>query len=131
MFQATRRTAAKCKIFFDKHYLLANIGVYGASFILGDITCQTVSHANTQLTHDWQRTKRMTIIGCTLLPIMNTYYFRVLDKVIVGKPARVIILKLAIGTFVWAPIILTASLGGKLLNVITHYHYHDMSAMVV
>ena len=117
VFQAARRAVAKCKTFFDKHYLLANVGVYGGLYCLGDITCQTISHANTKLTHhDWQRTKRMTIIGCTILPIMNTYFFRILDSVIIGKSARVVRLKLIIDTFVWMPITLTAFLCGKFFN---------------
>ena len=119
-FQAARRTVTKCKIFFDKHYLVANIGIYGGLYSLGDITCQTISHANTQLTHDWQRTKRMTVIGCTMLPIMNTYFFRVLDKVIVGKPVLVVLHKLVIDTFVWAPITITAFVSGKLSNAQSH-----------
>ena len=116
VFEAARRTVAKCKTFFDKHYLLANIGIYGGLYCLGDITCQTISHANTQLTHDWQRTKRMTIIGCTILPIPNTYFYRVLDKAIIGKSPQVVLLKLVIDTFVWTPIPLTAFLGGKYIS---------------
>jgi hypothetical protein len=116
-FQAARRAVVKCKTFFDKHYLLANIGVYGGLYCLGDITCQTISHANTELTHDWQRTKRMTIIGCTVLPIMNTYFYRVLDKVIIGSSSRVVLLKLVVDTFAWAPVCFTAFISGKLSSI--------------
>ena len=117
MYQASRRALTKCKVFFDKHYLLANIGVYGGLYCLGDITCQTISHANTGITHDWQRTKRMTTIGCTILPIMNTYFFRALDKIIMGSSPRVVLLKLAIDTFAWAPVCYTAFIAGKLLSM--------------
>ncbi|XP_028396849.1 mpv17-like protein 2 isoform X2 [Dendronephthya gigantea] len=111
MYQASRRALTKCKAFFDKHYLLANIGVYGGLYCLGDITCQTISNANTELTHDWQRTKRMTIIGCTILPIMNTYFYRTLDKIIIGSSSRVVFLKLVIDTFAWTPVCYTAFIG--------------------
>ena len=113
--QFARRTIAKCKTFFDKYYLLANVGVYGTLYCLGDITYQTISHANTKLTHTWQRTKRMTIIGCTILPVMNTYFFRVLDKLLFGTSPQVVILKVAIDTIAWAPVAYTAFLGGKLV----------------
>ena len=109
-FQAARRGIAKCKTFFDKHYLLANIGVYGGLYCLGDITCQAISHANTELTHDWQRTKRMTVVGCTVLPIMNTYFYRVLDKAISGSSPRIVLLKLVVDTFVWGPACFSAFL---------------------
>ena len=111
--QIARRAIAKCKTFFDKHYLLANVGVYGTLYCLGDITCQTISHANTEFTHDWQRTKRMTIIGCTILPVMNTYFYRALDKLIVGTSPQIVILKLAIDTLAWAPVTFSSFLGGK------------------
>lgn len=112
-FQAVRRAAAKCKTFFDKHYLLANIGVYSSLYCLGDITCQIISHANTEMTHDWQRTKRMTIIGSTILPVMNTYFYRALDKRLFGSSPRVVLVKLAIDTFIWGPLCFAVFIGGK------------------
>ena len=80
---------------------------------MGDVTCQIISHANTDLKHDWQRTKRMTIVGCTVLPVMNTYFFRMLDKVIIGNSLRVVLFKVIIDTFAWAPVCITAFIGGK------------------
>ena len=115
--QAARRGMVKCKAFFDKHYLLANVGVYGGLYCLGDITCQTISHANTELSHDWQRTKRMTVVGCTVLPIMNTYFYRVLDRIIIGSSPRIVLLKVIIDTFAWGPVCFSAFLCGKFKGI--------------
>ena len=117
-FGAARRVLGKCRLFFDKHYLLANVGIYGGLYTFGDITCQMISHANTTTPHDWERTKRMGTIGCTILPVINTYYYRIIDSALKGGSPRVVLTKLAMDTFVWGPFCLVVFIGGKDCNIL-------------
>lgn len=112
MFRIVRRSLERCKLFFDKHYLLANMAIYGGLYSCGDITCQLISHANTPIPLDWERTKRMGTIGCTVLPVMNTYYYRFLDRTLIGSSPRIVFTKLMLDTFTWSPVILAIFIAG-------------------
>ena len=114
MFRVVQLALERCKAFFDKHYLLANMGVYGSLYSVGDITCQLISHANTTTPHDWERTKRMGTMGCTVLPLLNTYFYRFLDRAFIGGSPRIVFKKLIIDTFVWTPPILAIFIAGLL-----------------
>ena len=118
MFRVVRLGVERCKAFFDKHYLLANAGIYGGLYTFGDLTCQLITHANTTVPVDWERTKRMGTIGCTVLPVLNTYFFRFLDRTFIGGSPRIVFIKVAMDTIVWAPFLLVILIGGLVLFII-------------
>ena len=71
---------------FSRYLLLTNTVVSGVLEGLGDFLQQKLERKQN---NDWQRTKRMTIIGLILGPPEH-YWFRFLDKRFPGKSPRIV-----------------------------------------
>ncbi|KAJ2947071.1 hypothetical protein O0L34_g16417 [Tuta absoluta] len=90
--------------FFKKNLLLTNILTSGGFMGIGDMIQQEYEY-RTHQTHayDWQRIKRMFLVGC-FLGSLHHYYYLYLDILIPKTSLKTVIQKVAADQFFCAPL---------------------------
>lgn len=101
-FRTLKQTAVwiMCKKIMKKRLLLFNTGTCTALYVTGDMIQQRIEGSKEV---DWNRTLRMATLGMCMGPLNHGWY-RVLDNMLVGTSAKIVLRKVLADQLVMAPI---------------------------
>lgn len=81
---------------YRRHPLISNMLLYVGLYGTGDLSRQTILHDKSkgQLSLDFHSAARMSTVGSLLIAPYNYNFYKILDKIVKGSGARVVVTKI-------------------------------------
>lgn len=91
------------RFLFERHLLVTNTAICGASCLLADAALQRVSSRRRDAPSvNWARSGRLGAVGLALGPLCH-FWYGWLDRRFTGSAVRAVLVKLAFDTVIFAP----------------------------
>ncbi|XP_032520819.1 mpv17-like protein 2 [Danaus plexippus] len=101
--------------FSDKYLLYTNVTISVSLSSVGDLMEQTYEiYTGDQDNYDFKRTRHMGFSGAAL-GVLCHHWYKVLDKVIIGKTFNMVTKKLLLDQFIFSPIMIVTLFGSLAL----------------